>query len=103
MGWGFNLNPLLAIGSSTWQTACNWGSFSYHEVAWKGACTAAEYIFDACLQVDADADPKVAPHTGELPRNMRFGNAGDGDYRDRLSPSGTCDPQPTSRARRAVY
>ncbi len=103
MGWGFQLNPLLAIGSTTWQTACGWSGFSYHEIAWKGACTASEYIFDACLQVDVDADPKVAPHTGELPRNMRFGNAGDGDYRDRLSPSGTCDPQPTSRARRAVY
>lgn len=103
MGWGFNLNPLLAIGSSVWQTACNWGGFSYHEVAWKGACSANENIFDACLQVDVDADPTSAPHTGALPRNMRFGNPGDGDYRDRLSPSGSCDPQPTSRTRRAVY
>ena len=103
MGWGFNLNPLLAIGSATWQTACGWPGFSYHEVGWKGACTANEHIFDACLQVDIDGDPTAAPHTGELPRNMRFGNSGDGDYRDRLSPSGSCDPQPTSRARRAVY
>lgn len=102
MGWGFALNPLLAIGSAVWQTACGWSGFSYHEVAWRGACTASEQVFDACLQVDVDADPKTAPHTGDLPRNMRFGNAGDGDYRDRLSPSGACDPQPGSRARRAV-
>lgn len=102
MGWSFDLNPLLAIGSSIWQTACGWGGFSYHEVAWKGACTANENIFDACLQVDIDADPTAPPQTGDLPRNMRFGNAGDGDYRDRLSPSGTCDPQPASRARRVV-
>ncbi len=102
MGWGFNLNPLLAIGSAVWQTACGWGSFNYHEVAWKGACTANEHIFDACLQVDIDADPTSAPQTGSLPRNMRFGNAGDGDYRDRLSPSGACNPQPGSRTRRTV-
>jgi hypothetical protein len=102
MGWGFQLNPLLAIGSPVWQTACGWPGFNYHEVAWAGACTANENIWDACLQVDIDADPTAAPHIGELPRKMRFGNAGDGDYRDRLSPSGACDPQPTSRARRAV-
>jgi hypothetical protein len=103
MGWGFALNPLLAIGSATWQTACGWSGFNYHEVAWKGACTANEHIFDACLQVDVDSNPLAAPHTGELPRNMRFGNAGDGDYRDRLSPSGSCTPQPASRTRRTVF
>lgn len=102
MGYGFLLNPLLAIGSSVWQTACGWGSFSYHEIAWKGACTANEYIYDACLQVDSDADPKVAPHTAQLPMNMRFGNPGDLDYRDRLSPGGNCNPQPSTRARRVV-
>jgi hypothetical protein len=102
MGWFFQLNPLLAIGSNVWQTACNWGGFSYHEVAWKGACTANENIYDACLQVDGDADPTSAPHTAQLPMDMRFGNVGDGDYRDHLSPSGTCDPQPASRTRRAV-
>ena len=29
---GFALNEILAIGSNVWQTACGWGSFSYHEV-----------------------------------------------------------------------
>lgn len=103
MGWYFDLNPLLAIGSSTWQTACGWSGFSYHEVGWKGACTASDHVFDACLQVDVDADPTQAPHTGDLPRNMRFGNPGDGDYRDRLSPAGACNPQPSSRSRRTVH
>ena len=102
MGWSFQLNPLLAIGSNTWQTACNWGGFSYHEVPWKGACTEAEEVFDACLQVDGDADPTTAPHTALLPTNIVFGAAGAGGYRDRLSPSGNCDPQPTSRQRRSV-
>ena len=60
----FALNDMLAIGSNVWQTACQgidgWsGSFSYHEVAWKGACLADDHIFDACLQVDGDADPTM--------------------------------------------
>lgn len=103
MGWGFDLNPLLAIGSNAWQTACGWGGFSYHEVAWKGACGATEAIFDACLQVDGDADPTTAPHTPLLPTNMTFGTSGSGGYRDKLSPGGTCDPQPGSRVHRSVY
>lgn len=103
MGWGFELNPLLAIGSSTWQTACGWGGFSYHEVAWKGACTATEEVFDACLKVDGDADPTSPPHVPLLPTNMLFGTSGSGDYRDRLSPAGTCDPQTSARRRRSVF
>lgn len=105
MGWGFALNEILAIGSSTWQTACNWGGFSYHEVAWKGACTEQEHVYDACLQVDGDADPTSAPHTPVLPIDMRFGNPGDGDYRDKLCPASggaACAPQPSTRARRPV-
>jgi hypothetical protein len=103
MGWGFSLNPLFAIGSSVWQTACGWGGFSYHEVAWKGACTQNEEIFDACLQVDGDADPTSPPHTPLLPVNMVFGVPGDGNYRDRLSPAGACDAQPGSRTRRTLF
>jgi hypothetical protein len=106
MGWGFTLNPLRAIGSSVWQPACGWPTgFSYHEVAWKGNCTANEEVFDACLQVDGDADPTTAPHTPLLPTNLRFGNPGDGQYRDRLAtPAGrpTCAPQPGTRTRRSV-
>ncbi|MGI8807980.1 MAG: hypothetical protein ACR2KK_09095 [Acidimicrobiales bacterium] len=105
MGDFFGLNPMLGIGSATWEPSCGWHSFSYHEVAWKGACDANERIFDACLQVDGDGDPTAAPHVALLPVNMRFGFPGDGDYRDRLAtPSGrpNCNPQPSTRQRRAV-
>lgn len=107
MGYGFDLNPLLGIGSTVWQTACGWGGFSYHEVAWKDACDVGDPVFDACLQVDGDADPTAADpaHTALLPVNLRFGNAGEGDYRDRLAaPSGraSCNPQPGTRMRRSL-
>jgi hypothetical protein len=76
------------------------GSFSFHEVAWKGACGVNEEVFDACLQVDGDPDPTTPPHTALLPVNMRFGNRG-----DRLAtPTGrlSCNPQPGTRTRRAI-
>jgi len=105
MGYYFDLNPLLAIGSSVWQTACNWGGFSYHEVAWKGGCTAADPVWDACLQVDGDADPTSAPHTPLLPVNLRFGTPGSMEYLDRLvtpATRGACQPQTATRTRRTV-
>lgn len=111
MGSGFFLlNDILAIGSATWEPPCQgidgWaGGFGYHEVAWKGACQVDDNIFDACLQVDGDADPTTAPHTALLPVNMRFGNTGDGDYRDKLCTlvgRPHCDPLPFTRTRRAV-
>jgi hypothetical protein len=105
MGWGFALNPLLGIGSSVWQPACGWASFWYHEVAWTGACDAGDKVFDGCLQVDGDANPSAAPHTALLPVNLRFGNPGDMDYRDRLAtPAGSpsCAPQPATQTRRVV-
>jgi hypothetical protein len=105
MGYFFDLNELLAIGSTTWQTACNWGGFSYHEVAWSGGCGVADNVWDACLQVDGDADPTAAPHVALLPVKMRFGNPGDGDYRDHLATPATraaCSPDPPTRVRRVV-
>ncbi len=110
MGYGFGLNPMLGIGSSTWEPACHgippWtDSFSYHEVAWTGACTAAERVFDGCLQVDGDTDPTAAPHTALLPVNIAFGNPGDLTYRDRLAvpaSRASCAPHPETRQRRAV-
>jgi hypothetical protein len=106
MGYSFGLNPLLAIGSNVWQTACGWKSFTYHEVAWKDGCTASDPVWDACLQVDGDADPTSAPHTPLLPTNLRFGTPGSMEYLDRLVPPATraaCQPQPaTTRTRRMV-
>ncbi len=104
-GSSFPLNPLLAIGSNVWQTACGWSGFNYHEVAWKGACTSNDNIFDSCLKVDGDADPTSAPHTAQLVANMTFGLSGSGGYRDKLSPvsgNNTCEPQPGDRIRRTV-
>lgn len=105
MGYFFNLNELQAIGSSTWQTACGWTGFSYHEVAWSGACAANDDVWDACLQVDGDADPTTAPHSALLPVKIRFGNPGDLTYRDRLASPATrasCAPDSTTRVRRTV-
>jgi hypothetical protein len=105
MGYSFQLNPILAIGSNVWQPACGWSAFSYHEVAWKGACTSNEAIFDACLQVDGDADPTSPPHTPLLPTNLLFGNTGQMQYRDRLAtPAGrpNCNPQPATRQHRTI-
>lgn len=107
MGSGFALNPMIAIGTNAWAIPFN-GSFSYHEVAWKGACSAADAVFDGCLQVDADADPVNAPHTGLLPQNMVFGDCSGLDYRLRLCPPtangcARCQPQPTTtRQRRPI-
>jgi hypothetical protein len=110
-GFGsFGLNAMLGIGSGTWEPCCHgepgWSdAFSYHEVAWTGACTEAERVYDGCLQVDGDADPTGPPHTALLPVDIVFGNPGDLTYRDRLAtPTGrpNCNPQPGTRQRRAV-
>src|SRR5262245_8167047 len=84
---GFELNPIQAFGSNTWQTACGWTAFAYQAVAWKDGCTSDDAIFDDCLQVDGDADPTAAEpaHSPLLPTNLRFGTPGSGDYRDRLA------------------
>jgi len=105
---GFDLNPLLGIGSSVWQTACGWGGFSYHEVAWKNNCDVNDEVFDACLQVDGDANPTAAPHSPLLPVNMIFGDCNSLNYRLRLTPPnqagcGSCIPLPSSRVRRSIY
>lgn len=105
MGWNFSLNAGISIGSDVWQTACNWGGFSYHEVAWKGACDENEGVFDACLKVDGDDDPHSEPRTPVLPKNMKFGTCAEHEYRFRLTtPAGcpSCQPQPSTRTRRAV-
>ena len=107
MGWSFDLNPIMAIGYTTWAIPFS-GSFSYHEVAWKGACTEYTNVFDGCLHVDGDADPTSAPHTPLLPVNMLFGNCTTMNYRLRLCPPTSdgcakCIPQPeTSRQRRPI-
>jgi len=103
----FYLNEIIAIGFNTWAKPF-WGSFSYHEVAWKGACTENDNVFDGCLKVDGGADPTTAPHTPLLPTNMLFGDCTTMNYRLRLCPPGpsgcgACQPQPGStRQRRPI-
>lgn len=107
MGSSFDLNPIIAIGYNTWAIPF-WGGFGYHEVAWKGACTQNDNLFDGCLKVDGDADPTTPPHTPLLPKNMLFGDCATMNYRLRLCPptaSGCtkCQPQPaTTRQRRPI-
>ena len=107
MASNFALNPIIAIGYAVWAIPFL-GSFSYHEVAWTGACTASDRVFDGCLKVDGDADPTTAPHTPLLPVNMVFGDCTTMDYRLRLCPPtaagcAKCLPQPaTTRQRRPI-
>lgn len=100
MGYGFDLNPLLAIGSAVWQPACGWSGFSYHEVAWDGGCMLTDHVWDACLKVDGDLDPTAAPQTPMTVAGMEFA-----DYRARLVPPydfADCAPQPDTKQRRNV-
>ena len=101
MGYNFDLYPIKAIGSAIWQTACGWPGFSYHEVAWEGACTNADKIYDACLMVDSDGNPATPPHTGLLPTDIVFTT-----YRDMLVPAADhadCTAKPSTRIRRPVF
>jgi hypothetical protein len=101
----FALNEIVAIGGDSWETACDWGNFVYHEVAWKGGCTEDDAVYDACLLIDGDRDPTNEPHTPLLPVDLRFGRPGDGGYRDRLAaPAGRsdCRPLPWIRQHRPV-
>ena len=100
----FALNPTVAIGIPGWQAICGWTVFNFHEVAWKGDCGADDEVFDACLLLDSSGPPG-ASRIPVLPVNMRFGEAGEGGYRDRIAaPAGraNCLPQPSSRRRRIV-
>jgi hypothetical protein len=107
MASSFALNPMIAIGYNVWAIPFS-GSFSYHEVAWTGACTVNDRVFDGCLKVDGDADPTTAPHTALLPTNMLFGDCATMNYRLRLCPPTAtgcvkCVPQPaTTRQRRPI-
>lgn len=101
----FAVNPILAIGTGVVGTPCGWPGFAFHEVAWKGFCTSAEAVFDACLQVNGGINPTVPPFIPVLPTNMLFGNILQGQYRDRLAaPLGrvNCQPHPETRLRRPV-
>ena len=106
MGSSFYMNPIIAIGYNVWAVPF-WGGFGYHEVAWKGACTENDRLFDGCLKVDGDADPTSAPHSPLLPTNMLFGDCTTMNYRLRLcTPNANgcpqCHPLLGTRQRRPI-
>ncbi len=102
----FAMNPVMSIGYNSWDVPFGFG-FRYHEVAWKGACTQNDNLFDGCLKVDGDADPGQPPHTPLLPTNMLFGDCSAMNYRLRLCPNtaagcAKCNADPTTRQRRPI-
>jgi hypothetical protein len=105
----FEVNPVILIGDNSWDGPCGQYKFEFHEVAWKGACTAGDPLFDACLQVDGDTNAATPPHIPLLPANMVFGQQGDGLYRDRLvirdtqQVKQTCAPRLRLPARRFIH
>lgn len=102
MGGGFSLNPHLRIGRTAWEG----GEFGHHELAWKGGCTENDAVFDACLIVDGDDVPTVAPpQIPLLATNLLFGSLEDKAYRFRLAPGGkqqNCKPRPKTKTRRQI-
>jgi hypothetical protein len=102
----FGVNPIMSIGSNGFSLPCGWPGFTYHEVAWTNNCRADDEVYDACCQVNGTADPSRAPRIPLLAAGLRFGAAGDGQYRDRLaSPAAraVCEPRPSTRVRRIVF
>lgn len=101
---GFPVNPIRAIGDRAILPPCGIGVFNYHEVAWDGQATEDDAVYDACLEVDTDTG--FFEFNMLLPTGLRFGAAGDGQYRDLLAaPFGRriCEPQPQLKLRRFVF
>jgi hypothetical protein len=91
MGFDFDTNRILLIGYTKFCAT----TFLHHSVAWKGACTAADAVFDACLQLDNDGHPEAEPEDPLLPTNLLFGQPSDKSYQFCLvSSSSYCVPQP---------
>ena len=76
--------------------------FFGHEVAWKGPVTEQGRIFDACLHVDGDPEPKKRPFVALLPTNIPFGSTREKHYRFRLSPDLILRPD-TAACRKIGY
>lgn len=73
----FKCNKIIAIGGSDWEYPFPPGNqFAFHEVAWTGATSYTDNIYDACLQVDSSDNPwdwsSPTGHTPKLPANMPF-------------------------------
>jgi hypothetical protein len=105
MGYNFNLNPVLPIGSTIGHPLCVKTQFNHHEVAWAGDCTENDVVCDACLQLNGAPDPATNPIQPLLAVNMIFGAAGSGYYRDKIATHdflGHCEPKPVGNRRRRL-
>jgi hypothetical protein len=92
----FALKRHLRIGSPSTGN----GTFKYHNVAWKGNCGEDNEVFDACLQLDAAANPSLPPKWF-VPTNILFGQPGQHEYRFRLAADpASCKPKRDPRRRR---
>jgi hypothetical protein len=102
----FQTNPILVIGDRFFNNPCGVPSgFSFHEVAWEDNCAEGDAVYDACLATDVDLLPGGWPYHPVVPANIRFGSAGEGLYRDRLSKLHSrfvCRPRPQERRRRTA-
>ena len=86
----------------------DWGwGFSFHEVAWSGAASDNDFVYDACLRYNGNTDPSTVPGTPELPIGVVFSDGMAGMpfvYRERLTPPtlagyGSCLSNPTGKKR----
>ncbi len=101
----FRCNMMRLIGAPFFGAVCGTGFFNYHEVAWEGACSDLDDVYDACLEVFFPAPPALGLTT-YVPSDINFGWGFGNTYRDVLvSPESRyiCQAQPGSRTRRFVY
>lgn len=101
----FRCNLMRLIGAPNFGAVCGSGFFNYHEVAWDGACSDLDDVYDACLEVFFPAPPAFGLAT-YVPSDINFGWGFGSSYRDFLvSPESRyiCQAQPNSRRRRFVY
>jgi hypothetical protein len=104
MGRNFSCNEVISIGYSIWAVPFGTG-FNYHEVAWTGACGNSDELYDACLKVDGDIDPRGGPpHSSLLPVNIIFHVPGPIlHYKERLAATpASCVPLVTPLRRTAI-
>jgi len=52
----FDVTEVILIGNSDWDRPLD-GLFVYHEVAWTGAGSWTDPLYDACLEVDSSSNP----------------------------------------------
>ena len=97
MGFRFHTNPVRLIGFDHEQAP----RFEFHEVAWEDPCKADSPLFDCCLEVDGDTNPKGGDFTPLLPVNIRFGQGTDYEWRLAQIPA-KCSPYPSTKKRRKI-